>query len=343
MKETVSHFGPMVCSLFSKKGNIPLGSFVISQSGRQSCDCDFSKRMNLNESAHFILMKFILNKCFHFVINTDFQHMALCSLEIILTHFSPDLGEYKKELLTLFKTLPIHPNEGVREAFSSFLKTLLQPSGLSGLKDLDNEETRDGSEFDCSKDDTEAVEESAKLVLLRKIKSHLHSHHNNDFFATLCQLVEHFATIGNVSSKMLSYSVVLLVRTDDTSNNSPKFNSLRVLCFGLSQVEFLDKDLMTGTYARHSILSIARIRHPEPSCTDVTAVRELMESFKEELYNYLINRLPSRPHLVKEFAESLLQMNGSRFVLETVPFVLPKLVAKAIHSGDTQVANCLNI
>ncbi|KAK7343322.1 hypothetical protein VNO77_11979 [Canavalia gladiata] len=66
-----------------------------------------------------------------------------------------------------------------------------------------------------------------------------------------------------------------------------------------------------------------------------------------ELYDYLSERLASRPVLVREFAEAVFGVETKEFVKKMIPFVLPKLVVSQQHNSQAvdilyELAKCLN-
>ncbi|KAK7280606.1 hypothetical protein RJT34_25671 [Clitoria ternatea] len=68
---------------------------------------------------------------------------------------------------------------------------------------------------------------------------------------------------------------------------------------------------------------------------------------RNELYDYLSERLANRPALVKEFAEAVFGVETKEFVKKMIPFVLPKLVVSQQYNRqavDTlyELAKCLN-
>jgi len=68
---------------------------------------------------------------------------------------------------------------------------------------------------------------------------------------------------------------------------------------------------------------------------------------RNELYDYLSERLGSRPVLVKEFAESVLAIETEELVKKMIPYVLPKLVVAQKYNCqavDTlnELAKCVN-
>lgn len=57
-----------------------------------------------------------------------------------------------------------------------------------------------------------------------------------------------------------------------------------------------------------------------------------MDSIREDLFEYLVGRLASRPLMVHEFAEAIMGMGMEDLVKTMVPHVLPKLVLDQQHS-----------
>lgn len=58
----------------------------------------------------------------------------------------------------------------------------------------------------------------------------------------------------------------------------------------------------------------------------------MVDSIREELFEYLVSRLVTRPDMVREFAEAVMGIEMKDFIKQLVPVVLPKLVLDQQHS-----------
>ncbi|KAK3218586.1 hypothetical protein Dsin_012556 [Dipteronia sinensis] len=60
---------------------------------------------------------------------------------------------------------------------------------------------------------------------------------------------------------------------------------------------------------------------------------------RNELFDYLTERIASRPKMVKEFAEAVFGVETEQFVKKMIPVVLPKLVVS--HQDNDHVVDIL--
>lgn len=61
-------------------------------------------------------------------------------------------------------------------------------------------------------------------------------------------------------------------------------------------------------------------------------VQAMVDSIREDLYEYLVSRLVARLNMVREFAEAVMGMDLEDLLKHMVPVVLPKLVLDQQHS-----------
>lgn len=135
---------------------------------------------------------------------------------------------------------------------------------------------------------------------------------------TLMECTAEIMVAVNMDSKLFICSLILLVDQLDSTHMTVRMNASRLIhrsCYfhlkgGLELI--LSKDVCI--------------------CT--------------ELYDYLSERLASRPVLVREFAEAVFGVETKELVKKMIPFVLPKLVVSHQNSQAVgtlyELAKCLN-
>ncbi|XP_027365272.1 serine/threonine-protein kinase ATR [Abrus precatorius] len=136
---------------------------------------------------------------------------------------------------------------------------------------------------------------------------------------TLMECTAEIMVAVNIDSKLFLCSLILLVDQLDSKHVTVRMNASRLIhksCYfhlkgGLELI--LSKDV----------------------------------HIRSELYDYLSERLASRPVLVREFAEAVFGVETKELVKKMIPFVLPKLVVSQQYNSQAvetlyELAKCLN-
>ncbi|XP_015941840.1 serine/threonine-protein kinase ATR [Arachis duranensis] len=163
------------------------------------------------------------------------------------------------------------------------------------------------------------VDKSKEQKFLDTIQHAMTVAESPQILETLMECIAEIMSAVNVDSKMFLYCLILLVDRLDSMHVAVRMNASRLIhkaCYfhlkgGLELILLKDVHICT------------------------------------ELYDYISERLASRPVLVKEFAEAVYGIETEELVKKMIPFVLPKLVV--CHQDNNQavdtlheLAKCLN-
>eukprot|EP00850_Spirogloea_muscicola_P000260 SM000001S04662 [mRNA] locus=s1:1542427:1556327:- [translate_table: standard] len=233
----------------------------------------------------------------------------------ILRHALPEvLKQGSRIWLQFLDQEPLHPDWPVRAAFGSIAGThftqnppcrFMSLSALEGLFGDMSEQA--GSNFELT-DATEVKRQA--LEMLSNLRSHFRNAKEPEIRQTLMTAVKEVARACAKGSELLFFCLVLLL-------------------------EQLDSSLPVLTSAAiDSIKQIACLHWPK-SCP--SSVHGMLETFKEELYDYLSSCLISQPVLVMVFAEEVMSVSLKELVKSMTPMVIPKLVIEQ-HGNEQALA-----
>ncbi|XP_054777127.1 serine/threonine-protein kinase ATR [Prosopis cineraria] len=166
---------------------------------------------------------------------------------------------------------------------------------------------------------SEDTEKSKEKRFLDIIKHAVAAAESPLILETLMECTSEIMVAVGISSPLFLHSLILLVDQLDNSRVTIRMNASRLIhksCYqhlkgGLEII--LSKDVQIRT----------------------------------RLFNYLSERLASRPLLVREFAETVFGVETEEFVKKMIPFVLPQLVVSQQDNGQAvltlyELAKCLN-
>ncbi|KAL2643558.1 hypothetical protein R1flu_011145 [Riccia fluitans] len=152
---------------------------------------------------------------------------------------------------------------------------------------------------------------NGELQMLGKLKYALCTAEELSVKETLLETIAEVAKASQHCRQLHFYSLVLLLEQLDNSDLS-----LRAQCVKLI----------------HGVDS-SSLRTP-----GAHKLQKTMDLIREELFEYLTSRLISRPVMVQEFAEAVLEIECANLVKQMVPVMLPKLVLDQQHSQDASDA-----
>eukprot|EP00850_Spirogloea_muscicola_P009313 SM000052S17705 [mRNA] locus=s52:211237:225088:+ [translate_table: standard] len=178
-------------------------------------------------------------------------------------------------------------------------------SALEGLFGDMSEQA--GSSFELT-DATEVKKQA--LEMLSNLRSHFRNAKEPEIRQTLMTAVKEVARACAKGSELLFFCLVLLLEQLDSS------------------LPFLT------SAAIDSIKQIACLHWPK---SRPSSVHGMLETFKEELYDYLSSCLISQPVLVMVFAEEVMSVSLKELVKSMTPMVIPKLVIEQ-HGNEQALA-----
>eukprot|EP00850_Spirogloea_muscicola_P002685 SM000010S04323 [mRNA] locus=s10:934582:948443:- [translate_table: standard] len=233
----------------------------------------------------------------------------------ILRHALPEVLKQGSTIwLRFLDQVPLHPDWTVRAAFGSISGThfthnppcrFMSLSALEGLFGDMSEQA--GSNFELT-DATEVKRQA--LEMLSNLRSHFRNAKQPEIRQTLMTAVKEVARACAKGSELLFFCLVLLLEQLDSS------------------LPFLT------SAAIDSIKQIACLHWPQ---SRPSSVHGMLETFKEELYDYLSSCLISQPVLVMVFAEEVMSVSLKELVKSMTPMVIPKLVIEQ-HGNEQALA-----
>ncbi|CAM6089350.1 unnamed protein product [Calypogeia fissa] len=156
--------------------------------------------------------------------------------------------------------------------------------------------------FGGNVDDSETNHE---LQMLGKLKHALVTTRDPDVLDTLIETIAEVANVSNHNRQLLFFSLVLLLEQLDSRDLSLRMKSVKLI---------------------HGMGSM------RPERAGAHKFQSILDSVREELFEYLINRLLTRPVMIQEFAEAVLGISFEDLLKQMVPLILPKLVLNQQHS-----------
>ncbi|KAG6548304.1 hypothetical protein Mapa_010357 [Marchantia paleacea] len=156
-------------------------------------------------------------------------------------------------------------------------------------------------------DDEDDSDKNGELQMLGKLKYALCIAEHPDVIETLLETIAQVAKASHHCHQLLFFSLVLLLEQLDNPDLS-----IRVICVKL--IHGIDSSSLRISGAHK--------------------LQKTMDLIREELFEYLTSRLISRPIMVHEFAEAVLQIDSADLVKQMVPVMLPKLVLDQQHSQE---------
>ncbi|KAJ7539120.1 hypothetical protein O6H91_11G077400 [Diphasiastrum complanatum] len=144
-----------------------------------------------------------------------------------------------------------------------------------------------------------------EIELLGKLRCALVVTEDPDVVETLMETVAEIAKAARNNKQLLFFSVVLLIEQLDRTN------------------------IALGSLSVSLILEVATLGWP---ASGTGRIKYLLASIREEIFEYLSARLISRPLMIREFAEAVMNVEFSDFLKEMIPVVLPKLILDQQHN-----------